>query len=67
MAQMIPVVSTAVKRVGYDDGALIVEWKSSGSTTIYVGVPERIWQQLQAADSKGRFIAAHLRGKYREA
>ena len=31
---------------------------------VYDGVPVRVWQGLQAARSKGRYFADHIRGAY---
>lgn len=66
MAGLYPVSSRAVTFIGYDNGNLTVQWRS-GHRTTWTGVPARIWQGLQAASSKGGFIAQHLKGKYSEA
>ena len=65
MAGMIPVVSTAIRSMGYDNGNLTVEWHSRKRTT-WTGVPPRVWQLLQGASSKGRFISENVKGRFKE-
>ncbi len=63
---MIPVNSSAISHYQYANGALTVKWKS-GSTTTYIGVPANLWEQLQGAESKGKFIAQKIKGRFKEA
>lgn len=67
MADLIPVKSSAVDRIGYSNGVLTVHWRASGSITQYLAVPGYLWEQLQGAESKGRFIATKIKGRFKEA
>ena len=63
----IPVVSEALRSIGpYVNGNLTVTWKG-GNTSTFTSVPESLWHQLQAAESKGRFVNQKLKGRFREA
>lgn len=62
---MIPVNSSAISHYQYANGLLTVKWKSN-STTTYVGVPDYLWEQLQASESKGKFIATKIKGHFKE-
>lgn len=66
MHDLIPVNSSAVDRIGYSNGILTVRWKS-GTITQYLAVPGYLWELLQGAESKGRFIAKNIKGKFKEA
>jgi hypothetical protein len=61
-----PVVSTNVSSVGYSRQlrALEIEF-SRGAIYRFLEVQPRIYRDLMAASSKGRFIAQNIRGKYR--
>lgn len=61
-----PVVSTNVASVGYSRQlhALEIEFVR-GAVYRYLDVQPRLYRRLLEADSKGRFIAENLRGKYR--
>ena len=61
-----PVISTNVAAVGYSRPlrALEIEF-TRGAVYRFLDVPMRVHQQLMAAQSKGRFIAENIRGKYR--
>ena len=63
----IPVDSTALVSIGpYVNGSLTVTWKS-GNRSTFMQVPERLWHELQAASSKGRFVSKLLKGRFKEA
>ncbi len=61
-----PVQSSNVVSVGYSRHlhALEIEFVR-GAVYRFLDVQPRLYRQLLAADSKGRFIAENLRGKYR--
>ena len=63
--EMTGIESSNLARVGYDADTLrlVVEF-GIGSRYIYFGVKENVYQSFMAADSKGRFFHAHIRGKY---
>jgi hypothetical protein len=63
----IPVNSSAISAMAYANGALTVWWQNSNRRTTYLGVPPRLWEMLQGAESKGGFIAKHIKGKFKEA
>tara|TARA_B110001469_G_C9597849_1_gene296937 strand:- start:892 stop:1104 length:213 start_codon:yes stop_codon:yes gene_type:complete len=60
--------SSNLERFGYDssDMVLRVEFKSGG-TYDYFDVPESIFEQMQAAPSRGSFLAQNIKGVYRYA
>ena len=60
-----PVVSTNVASVGYSRHlhALEIEFVR-GAVYRFLDVPQKLYRQLLASDSKGHFIAENLRGKY---
>ena len=62
----IPVNSSWVRSIHYVEGALRVVTKS-GRRYTFVGIPHSLWKQLEASDSKGSFINAHIKGRFKEA
>jgi len=62
---MVPVESKAISEIGYDeeDSALGVRFLSGG-LHYYDGVPPSVWEQMQKAESLGKFFHSHIRGKY---
>lgn len=62
----IAVQSSNVASVGYSRERHVLEIEFvRGAVYRFLDVQPRLYRQLLAADSKGRFIAANLRGKYR--
>ena len=61
-----PVISSNVASVGYSRHlrALEIEF-TRGAVYRFLGVPSHVHRRLLAADSKGRFIAENIRGRYR--
>lgn len=61
---MIRVKSGTIQKIGYVENTdtLIIQFGSG--TYIYDNVPAELHQKLMAADSKGRFFAAHIKGKF---
>lgn len=61
---MIPVESSNVAEIGYQDGILAVKFKSGGEYQ-YRDVPQEVFDQLQAPDvSIGSFVNKNIRGIY---
>lgn len=58
--ERIPVSSSNLASVGYQDGILEVAFKS-GSVYQYTGVPESVYDALMSAPSHGKFFAAFIR------
>jgi hypothetical protein len=59
------VTSSVIATVGYDRNARRLEIGfRSGTTYSYYLVPERIYSELMAADSKGNYFSKHIRGKF---
>lgn len=63
MLRMLPVESSAVKAVGYEDGSLFVEYKAGGVYE-YEDVPTDVFMKLITADSVGSFIACCVKTYY---
>jgi hypothetical protein len=65
--QRRPVDSKAVRSIGYDErtGRLELEF-ASGHVYRYLGVPASVVDWLERAANKGRYVAAHLSGRYDE-
>lgn len=61
--ERIPVSSSNLASVGYQDGILEVAFKS-GSVYQYTGVPESVYEALMSAPSHGKFFAAYIRNNY---
>ncbi len=61
--ERIPVSSSNLASVGYQDGILEVAFKS-GSVYQYTGVPESVYEALMSAPSHGKFFAAFIRNNY---
>lgn len=58
-----PVMSSNIDSVGYENGTLEIAF-NSGSVYQYMNVPEKIYQALMSADSKGRYFYRHIRKIY---
>ena len=62
---MIPVSSSDLASVGYENGTLYIRFHSGGLYA-YSGVSESVYSGLISAGSKGRYFHAHIRGRYGE-
>lgn len=64
--EMVPVQSSNVECVGYDDGAaeLHVRFLTSATTYVYQGVPPDLHEALMAAVSKGTFMNTVIKPGY---
>ncbi len=62
----IPVESTNILEIGFDEesSTLEIEFKE-GSVYQYFDVPKAIYDQMMNAESKGKYLAAHIKGFYR--
>ncbi len=60
---MIPVSSSNLSAVGYENGTLYVSF-NSGSMYSYSGVPESVYNNLMSASSKGSYFATYIRKSY---
>lgn len=60
---MIPVSSSNLSSVGYENGTLYVRFHN-GSLYSYSGVPEFIYHGLMSAPSHGSYLASHVKNVY---
>lgn len=60
---MIPVSSSNLSSVGYENGTLYVRFHN-GSLYSYSGVPESIYHGLMSAPSHGSYLASHVKNVY---
>ena len=63
----IPVESTAIASVAYSPEAVLDVEFTSGATYRYFAVPEQLFHELLAAESKGAFFNRVIRPCYRHA
>jgi len=59
---MIPVQSSNLVAVGYDNGTLVIEFRSG--TYEYSGVPLSVYQGLMSAHSHGEYHARNIKHSY---
>ena len=64
--EMIPVSSSNISAIGYENGTLRVRF-NDGSEYDYYGVPENIYNDFLDSASKGSFLHQNLKGKYQYA
>jgi len=66
MPNMIPVNSSNLKSVGYDEAEsiLYVEFKAN-TLYEYYDVPSEVYEELLKAESKGKYYNAEIKTKYR--
>jgi KTSC domain len=64
--KMRPVDSTSVAAIGYDESTRRVFVRFCGSTRLYAysGVPARVFEDLERADSTGRFVNTVIKPRY---
>lgn len=60
---MIPVSSSNIASIGYENGTLYVAFNRGGLYT-YSGVPESIYHGLMSASSHGSYLASHVKDIY---
>ena len=61
---LIPVNSSAIAAIGYEDGYLYIVFHSSPKLYDYPGVPYRLFEDFLNASSPGRFYARYISGRY---
>jgi hypothetical protein len=62
---MNPVTSSNIGAIGYDGEAQVLHVQfTSGRKYAYFNVPLEVYDAFLSADSKGKFFAANIRGKY---
>jgi hypothetical protein len=60
-----PVDSSVLASAGYDQVAAVLELEFiSGSVYRYAEVPERVYRELLAAESKGEYFREHIEDRY---
>lgn len=60
-----PVTSSAIVSLGYDASSETLEVEfTGGSVYRYDDVPESVYREFLAADSKGTFLNAHIKHAY---
>ena len=62
--QRVPVISEAVRSIGYEGRTLEVEFDDSGVYQ-YFDVPEAVYGELMLSESIGHYVATRIRGLYR--
>ena len=60
--EMVKVESSNVVAIGYKKNNLYVDFKSG--SYVYYDVPQKIYDGLLAAESKGKYMWAHVRDVY---
>ncbi len=67
MPRLGPSQSSAVNYVRYDQHhrRLYMTFRDSGEMYVYLDVPPQEYDALLAADSKGRFINARIKPRYK--
>jgi len=64
----IPVDSSNIADVGYDDDTMTLEVGfRNGTVYQYFDVPQTVYQEFMGADSKGIFLNANIKNHYRYA
>lgn len=63
--RMIPLSSSALVSVGYDETTRVLQVQfSSGRTYIHHDVPEEVFKDLLDAPSAGSYYASNVKGQY---
>lgn len=64
--QYVSVVSSSIEAIGYDasTSVLSIIFIKNKSVYFYSGVPTEVHDAFMAAESKGTFLAAEIKGKY---
>lgn len=61
--QLIPVRSTVISAIGYDNGQMQVNFRNK-EIIVYQGIPSQLFTNFLNAKSKGKFYGMFIRGKY---
>ncbi|HOE01214.1 MAG TPA: KTSC domain-containing protein [Kiritimatiellia bacterium] len=64
--EMQAVESSLIAKVGYSADAkeLVVQMHNSSDIYVYKGVPQAVYDDFLAADSKGAFYVKNIKGQY---
>ena len=63
--EMIPVVSSSIQEVGYDEtGSQLHVRFVTGFLYAYMNVPKELFHELINAESIGKYFAANVKGQY---
>lgn len=62
--KMIPVDSSAIAEIGYEDGMLTICFRSRRELYSFPNVPEQIFKDFLQAPSKGKFYNENIRDIY---
>ena len=63
--ERVPVESSSLVSIGFAREAHVLEIEfRSGAIYRYLGVPQTVFEALKKAESKGRYFAQSIRGKY---
>ncbi len=63
--EMRPVESESLAAAGYDRARSVLRLRfRAGGLYEYAGVPQRVWDDLLGAESKGRYFIAEIRGRF---
>jgi hypothetical protein len=57
--------SSWIKAATYSNGVLAISTKKGALITL-IGVPSRVWEEYQAATSKGEFYNRQIKGKFKQ-
>ena len=60
---MKAVKSSNISHIGFENGTLKVRF-SSGSEYHYADVPAHLHNEFMSAESKGKYFAQHIKGKF---
>jgi hypothetical protein len=61
---MIPVNSSAIAAIGYENGVLAVTFHNTG-TYYHPGVPYQVYREFMNASSMGAYYSHYIRGRYK--
>ena len=61
--KMIKVESSNIEAIGWENKQLNITF-NSGSTYVYLDVPEKIFDDMLEAESVGKYFHANIRGVY---
>lgn len=69
MTEMIPIVSSTIKSIGYDEESESMKSRltvifAGGARYTYAGVPLELWKRFKEAESAGKFFAREIKPVY---
>ncbi|MBE0542278.1 MAG: KTSC domain-containing protein [Verrucomicrobia bacterium] len=62
---LIPVNSSAIRKVGYNGATLAVLFHTSATLYKHPGVPLSVYLGFMASSSMGAYYNRHIRGRYK--